>query len=141
MYKMNINPKKIQSVILSHFHGDHTGGLSGILKFNTDMSIYVPASFPERFKEAVRTYGYNLVEVKEPVKVCETAGTTGELDRGTKEQSCVINTQKGGVVITGCAHPGILKLVKRAKDLIDNKIPINEAFDIIKQKKLINHIN
>ncbi len=39
-----------------------------------------------------------------------------------KEQSLIIQTEKGLIIITGCAHPGIVKIVKRAKDLLKKDI-------------------
>ena len=42
--------------------------------------------------------------------------TTGELN-GIKEQSLIIATSKGLIVVTGCAHPGIVNIVKKAKEL------------------------
>jgi 7,8-dihydropterin-6-yl-methyl-4-(beta-D-ribofuranosyl)aminobenzene 5'-phosphate synthase len=39
-----------------------------------------------------------------------------------KEQGLVLRTQKGLVIITGCAHPGIVKMVNTAKDLFNEQI-------------------
>jgi len=33
-----------------------------------------------------------------------------------------INTRKGLVVITGCAHPGIVDIVRRAKEIIKTNV-------------------
>ncbi len=35
-----------------------------------------------------------------------------------KEQSLIIDSKKGLVVITGCAHPGVVNIVERAKELM-----------------------
>ncbi len=42
--------------------------------------------------------------------------TTGELGRGVKEQSLVLDVDARLVVITGCAHPGIVEIARFAKN-------------------------
>jgi 7,8-dihydropterin-6-yl-methyl-4-(beta-D-ribofuranosyl)aminobenzene 5'-phosphate synthase len=39
-----------------------------------------------------------------------------------KEQSLILETPKGLVIITGCAHPGIVQIVAKAKDLLKKDI-------------------
>ena len=39
-----------------------------------------------------------------------------------KEQSLVINTRRGIVVVNGCSHPGIVQIVRKAMKIIDKKI-------------------
>jgi 7,8-dihydropterin-6-yl-methyl-4-(beta-D-ribofuranosyl)aminobenzene 5'-phosphate synthase len=39
-----------------------------------------------------------------------------------KEQSLIIHTDKGLLVITGCAHPGIVKIIKTAKNLLRDDV-------------------
>lgn len=43
--------------------------------------------------------------------------TTGEMGFMIKEQSLIIKTPSGPVLITGCAHPGITNIVDRMKDM------------------------
>ena len=43
---LGINPKSIDTIFLSHIHGDHTDGLFGILERNPDITVYIPQSFP-----------------------------------------------------------------------------------------------
>ena len=70
----------------------------------------------------MKEYGARIVEVQEPLKICQEVYSTGELGTGIKEQSLVIYTEKGLVVITGCAHPGIVKIVNKAKDLFNDYV-------------------
>ena len=39
-----------------------------------------------------------------------------------KEESLLINTERGLVIITGCAHPGIVKVVRRAKEILKTNV-------------------
>jgi 7,8-dihydropterin-6-yl-methyl-4-(beta-D-ribofuranosyl)aminobenzene 5'-phosphate synthase len=43
MKQLQIDPKEIDMVVLSHIHSDHVGGLGGILDQNSDVTVYVPA--------------------------------------------------------------------------------------------------
>ncbi len=122
MKKLKIDPGKIDVVILSHIHGDHVGGLDSFLKENSNLIVYLPQSFPDDFKHNVNSYGAEVVEVGGPVKICKNTFSTGELGGWIKEQSLVIRTNKGLVVITGCAHPGIVKIVEKAKELVSDEV-------------------
>jgi len=122
MEKLGINPKEIDLVVLSHIHGDHVGGLSSFLEKNPEVVVYLPKSFPRGFKDGVKEYGAKIVEVREPLKICEGVYSTGELGTWIKEQSIIISTEKGLIVITGCAHPGIVKIVNKVKDLVKGDV-------------------
>lgn len=122
MEKLGINPEEIDVIVLSHIHGDHTDGLPAVLRKNSDVTVYVLHSFPYSFKENVRGYGSDVVSVSEPAKICENVYSTGELSLGIEEQALIIRTDRGLIVITGCAHPGIVRMVKKAKDLLKEDI-------------------
>ena len=122
MEKLGVDPKDIDTIVLSHIHGDHVGGLTGILERNPGVAVYMPESFPEDFKDTVKSYGSEIFEVKSPSEVSEGVYTTGELGTWIKEQSLMVNTGMGLVVITGCAHPGIVRVVERAKELSNQSI-------------------
>ncbi|NIO49627.1 MAG: MBL fold metallo-hydrolase [Candidatus Aminicenantes bacterium] len=120
--KLNVNPKDVELIAISHIHGDHTGGLSAFLDENNKVTVYLPVSFPEEFVSGVEKAGAKVVSVDKPVEICKGVFLTGEMGGLIKEQSLIIDTSKGLVVITGCAHPGIVGIVKRAKEVIDKQI-------------------
>jgi 7,8-dihydropterin-6-yl-methyl-4-(beta-D-ribofuranosyl)aminobenzene 5'-phosphate synthase len=122
MKKLGIDPREIQVVLLSHIHGDHIGGLPAFLRINRKVKIYVPASFPGRLKEEIRNRGATLEEVSRPKEIFPAVFTTGEMDGGIKEQSLVLRSPGGLIVITGCAHPGIVKIVRQAKEIANGKV-------------------
>jgi len=117
MEKLKMDLKEIDILVLSHIHGDHTGGLTGVLEKNPDVTVYIPKSFPSSFKNEIKSYGAKFVDVDNPIKIFDGIYTTGELGTWIKEQSLIIKTDKGLVVITGCAHPGIMNIVRKAKEV------------------------
>jgi 7,8-dihydropterin-6-yl-methyl-4-(beta-D-ribofuranosyl)aminobenzene 5'-phosphate synthase len=120
--ELDINPREIDLVVLSHIHGDHVGGLPSFLEKNPEVLVYLPESFPKSFKDKLKEYGAKIVEVQDPLKICEKVYSIGELGEWIKEQSLIIHTEKGLIVITGCAHPGIVKIINKAKDLFKNTV-------------------
>ena len=122
MAKLGVDPKEIDTVVLSHVHGDHVGGLTSFLKYNSSVTVYMPVSFPQSLKDEVTKTGAKLEEVDKARELFDGAFTTGELDGGIKEQSRILKTPKGLVVITGCAHPGIVNITKKAKEVAEGNI-------------------
>ena len=120
--KLAIDPNIIDIIILSHIHGDHTGGLHSLLEKNPNVTVYLLKAFPEKFKDNVRASGAKMVEVVQPLKICKNVYSTGQLGTWVKEQSLIIQTDKGLIVITGCAHPGIVKTLTTAKDFLNDDI-------------------
>jgi 7,8-dihydropterin-6-yl-methyl-4-(beta-D-ribofuranosyl)aminobenzene 5'-phosphate synthase len=99
MKELNIDPLEIGIIVLSHGHGDHTGGLAAILERNRHAEIYVPASV------TLRLSGRKVVSLSQPVWITKSVFSTGELK--DIEQSLAVKTDKGLVVIVGCSHPGV----------------------------------
>jgi 7,8-dihydropterin-6-yl-methyl-4-(beta-D-ribofuranosyl)aminobenzene 5'-phosphate synthase len=122
MSKLNINPQEVEVVVLSHVHGDHVGGLDSFLDQNSNVTVYLPRSFPDSFKDEVKRYGAKIVSVDKPLKICQNVYSIGELGTGIKEESLLINTEKGLIIVTGCAHPGIVDIVRRAKEILNTSV-------------------
>jgi len=119
MARLNIDPTGIEKVVLSHIHGDHTGGLTGLVQAGARPTVYVPPAFPDNFKRQISALT-ELVEVETGQEIASGMYTTGELHGGgVDEQALVVPTDAGLVVITGCAHPGIVRIVRAAKALFD----------------------
>lgn len=121
MYTLGIEPTQIESVILSHAHGDHIGGLSELLKTGVRPVVYLLPSFPASFKSQTEQVT-PIIEVSPGQSIATRLLTTGEMGNSIPEQALVIQTEAGLVVITGCAHPGIVEIVEQAQSLFDESV-------------------
>ena len=120
MQVLGLETSKIKTVVISHDHWDHTGGLWGILKDNPQTKVYACPNFSLEFKEKVKKLKGKLIEAKEAIEIAENIFVTGEIAGQYKgeyipEQALVLKTDKGISIITGCAHPGIINILKTVK--------------------------
>ena len=104
--ELNIDPTSIETIVISHAHGDHTGGLSEILKINERAQLFLPSSFRGALPER------RVTIVEDVVEICANIFSTGELE--AIEQSLAIRTDKGIFVVTGCAHPAMKNILGAA---------------------------
>ena len=120
--KMDLDADKIDFIVLSHEHGDHTEGISAFVKMKKDIPVIIPYSFSESFKKKMIGFGLDPVLIKEPAKICENLYTSGEFVYQIPEQALVLNTRQGLVVMTGCSHPGIIEMLKEIKSTFNKNI-------------------
>jgi 7,8-dihydropterin-6-yl-methyl-4-(beta-D-ribofuranosyl)aminobenzene 5'-phosphate synthase len=99
MEQLGIVPEHLGTIVISHAHGDHTGGLFEILEVNEHATIYIPASI------AGTIPGRKVVPVSQPLQISSDVFSIGELKY--IEQSLAVKTSRGIVVVTGCSHPGV----------------------------------
>jgi 7,8-dihydropterin-6-yl-methyl-4-(beta-D-ribofuranosyl)aminobenzene 5'-phosphate synthase len=111
LQQLHVQSETIATIVLSHEHGDHIGGLDAVL--HPGVTVFVPSSFSRRFKHAVAQVA-DVVEVTLPRELVPGVYTTGELGAWQKEQSLVLDTPKGMIVVTGCAHPGLEAILTAA---------------------------
>ena len=116
MEELGIGPQEIETIVLSHIHGDHVGGLASLLDQHHKVTVVIPPSFPADFKEGVRRSGALVQEAEGFTELCLDVYSTGEMGTSIKEQSLVLRTSQGLIVITGCAHPGVVQIVEAIKE-------------------------
>jgi 7,8-dihydropterin-6-yl-methyl-4-(beta-D-ribofuranosyl)aminobenzene 5'-phosphate synthase len=123
MEALGIKPAEIGVVVLSHVHGDHTGGLWGFLRARGGVPVYMPAGFPAAFGEQVRKLGGEATIAADPTAVCDGARTTGTMGKGQiEEHGLCVKTPDGWLLVTGCAHPGIAEMAERATKLVESPL-------------------
>ncbi len=121
MHQMHIEPSDIKTVVISHDHWDHTGGLDALLKIAPNCVVYGCPGFSTGFRTTVASHEIQLHEPRSLTKITDYLYTTGEITGTYKnapisEQALVVQKSNDIFVITGCAHPGITEIVRMVRD-------------------------
>jgi 7,8-dihydropterin-6-yl-methyl-4-(beta-D-ribofuranosyl)aminobenzene 5'-phosphate synthase len=149
---LRVDLGRLDFVVLTHRHGDHTSGLHQVLKVNPDVRIYAPVeqsqfdtptvpgqlkmiqrrvdsapddmhyyngNHPPRIASGSPWPGAKFTQIREPTEVLpgfwaistvsDVAGT-----REMNEISMAFKTPQGLVLMVGCSHPGIEKILEAA---------------------------
>jgi 7,8-dihydropterin-6-yl-methyl-4-(beta-D-ribofuranosyl)aminobenzene 5'-phosphate synthase len=142
---LGIDLTKLDAVIFSHRHHDHTVGAEYLFKVNPDVKVYAAkdphfgGAMPKSFfkKESslpveMQYFGGNPPDKIQrhnymPYENITTIGKVTEIFPGFflvpnksyvgEEISLHINTPEGQIVVTGCAHPGIEAILESSKDI------------------------
>ena len=127
MKKIDVDISNLKTVVISHDHWDHRGGLWGVLKENPKLKVYACPNFSRRFKNKVKSCGGQLIEADKFTPITKNVYTTGEIGgtyagRYMPEQALVSRTRKGMTILTGCAHPGIINIIENVKQNISGSI-------------------
>jgi len=130
--KMNIDLSKIKHIAISHDHWDHIAGLWYVINRFKDVNVYICPNFDIKIKERIRSFGVNVVETKGLLRIKDEIYSTGEIEGRYKninisEQALVVNSENGLIVLTGCAHPGILKIIEEVKA----KFPVEHIYLVL----------
>ena len=112
---LRVSPEAVTDIFISHNHWDHTGGLFGFLSKNPKVKVWLPASFSSVYQNELAASGAKSVRLKGPARIAAGIYSGGELGKEIKEQALVLETSQGLILLTGCSHPGIIGIVKKAK--------------------------
>lgn len=151
---LGIDFSKLQGIMFSHGHFDHTGGLLQVLEKTGKIPIYAhPALFSQHYSKNSGTLhkigipwsqaeleqsGADFIFSSAPHRVTPELLLSGEVPRISKVEtgdpnllslstsgeqitdplqddlSLFINTDKGLVILLGCAHAGLLNIIDHA---------------------------
>lgn len=159
---LGIDLNKVDKIVLSHGHSDHTGGLHQVLRRARKKEIEIIAhphiwavrynlrqGQADRFvgipfqRQELESFGATFNLTTSPVKITNSIMTSGEIpmvtsfeeayssgpirviagdtglepDKFLDDQAIIINTEQGLVVITGCAHRGVINTLYHAQQI------------------------
>lgn len=125
----NLNPEDIDDVFISHIHYDHFGGLKEFLKINPNVTVYLPDSTQsQKLSEPIidefsnTTFYFKDIPEEIFTGVYTTGSVKGVIGPYAYEQSLLIETESGIVIITGCCHPGLVETAERVQLLFESDI-------------------
>lgn len=159
--RLGIDLRRLDGIILSHGHFDHTGGLKLVLEKTGPVAVYAhPDLFSRRFSShggPLRKIGmaWNQVELellgadfqlsRDPVEIAENLLLSGRVPRTNSHEtgdpklviegangkhnsdpleddlSLFLRTDKGLVLLLGCAHAGLNNIIDHAIRTCDEK--------------------
>ena len=143
---LGVDLTRLDFVVISHRHGDHTDGLRHLLAVNPSVRIYAPddeyfggptpqaffqrkvPTLPKRMRyfggevPAVVPHGSpwraanitrvaSVLEVTPGIRLVRNLASEGPFSE-TPELSLVIDTPEGQVLLVGCSHPGIERILR-----------------------------
>jgi len=127
MRSLGITPDTIDEVFISHDHWDHTGGLNDLLEAAGEKR---PRIYRPNFSREPLEFRYGLI-------------TTGAMTGGViEEQSLIIRNKIGLVVLVGCSHPGLDRIIRFALEFGNIEAVIGgfhgfDRFDVLEKIPLI----
>ncbi len=121
--RLEIAPRQIDALFLSHDHPDHVGGVMAVLRARPAAEVALIESFPSGFNNAIEKRGGTAREIDPPRTISNNCLSTGQMRSWVRnEQALIILTDRGTIVLTGCAHPGVVEIVARAKALTRQEV-------------------
>ncbi|RLA94936.1 MAG: MBL fold metallo-hydrolase [Deltaproteobacteria bacterium] len=150
---LGVDFSRVEGVVLSHGHYDHTGGLAELLHQTKGLKVtahpdlfspkysrrhgglrYIGVPYP---KDALEGWGAELDLRREPMEVLPGVFTTGEVkERGRGDEDLLVKTEgglevdpllddlslfaetkEGIVLMVGCAHAGLVEILRHVEDL------------------------
>jgi 7,8-dihydropterin-6-yl-methyl-4-(beta-D-ribofuranosyl)aminobenzene 5'-phosphate synthase len=109
---LHIDASRINAVVFSHEHADHTGGVEA-LGDRSGLPTFFPAAFGEATRAAFIRQGLRLMPVSKAAAVLPGFATSDEMGTQIREEALVAEIPDGLVVVVGCAHPGIIPMLKQ----------------------------
>ena len=84
---------------------------------SSNVIAYTPEGHSKQIRNEVTNAGAKCEKLPNSLEICEAVHAIGKPTRNVKENSLFVEKEKGLVVVTGCAHAGIMDLVKIAKEM------------------------
>jgi 7,8-dihydropterin-6-yl-methyl-4-(beta-D-ribofuranosyl)aminobenzene 5'-phosphate synthase len=137
---LNVDLSRVDALVLSHDHLDHTGGLDA-LGMRVSLPAYYARGFDPRVVDSLSAARYTPIPVHRSVEIFPGIRVSDEMvlkaaaqppasgvnpaapaTPAIAEEALLVDTPQGLVVIVGCAHPGIVSMLRQIKQTTNRPI-------------------
>ena len=120
--RFTVDIAQIRHIVISHDDWDHVSGLWDILALNRQCTVYVPPHAAPEIKDRITHFGAVVSEHHSGKEIAPGIFISEELraesdGRVIYEQAAYLRTEKGIVVVCGCAHPGVVTIVEQVRTM------------------------
>jgi metal-dependent hydrolase (beta-lactamase superfamily II) len=130
MKALGIGVDDFDTVVISHNHGDHVGGMKWMRRRTFSLANeQIDLAGKRAFTPIPMEYpGLTPVHAKDPTVIADGVATTGTIPRQlfigrVDEQALVVNVaERGLVLIVGCGHQTVPKLISRTQAVFSEPI-------------------
>ena len=123
MAAFNLPPESIDLLFLSHPYWDHIGGLDSFLEVNSQVTVVVHEGFSKHLIQDLRTLCHEVIVVNAaPQPLAPGLFSTGMLDSEPPEHGLILDIDGVTAAISGCAHPGMERIVERARTFLGKPV-------------------
>jgi 7,8-dihydropterin-6-yl-methyl-4-(beta-D-ribofuranosyl)aminobenzene 5'-phosphate synthase len=134
---MGVEPGSIEAAMISHQHPDHRNGIQRLYPLHRRMRVhFLDAFYPRAYEEAAAV-GLRPRREAGPFELVPGAHSTGMIEGDPHEQSLAVETSQGIVLLVGCSHPGIVKIVEtvRRQRSVDEIFLVLGGFHMFQQQE------
>jgi len=124
--ELNIDISQIEAILITHWHKDHCGALTKVLKLiPKEIPVYTPLETRKEEKAIKKVRGIPIPSENSQT-IAKGCITTGRIKNGNgkiiAEHSLIINVKNRGLMIlVGCSHPGVCKIVHQAQKITEKQ--------------------
>ena len=111
--RIGVAPDDLDLVVLSHHHRDHSGGLPRLLYNRPRLEVSVPKAAASEISKRLPRDALLIGETG-PRDLGPGVRSTGDMGGDIPEQSLLLDSAEGAVMLVGCGHPGVRALLTAA---------------------------
>ncbi len=119
MEALNISPKDLDAVVISHHHWEMVDGIGYILRENPNLPVYATDVIVDRL--GIKSWAKNFKSVPKELRLTPNVFLMNlQSPRfeggpfGIQEVHIVVKTKEGLVILQGCGHPRIVNIMKKS---------------------------
>jgi len=116
--RLEVDRSKLESLIISHRHRDHTGGIESVFELRPDIPVYLPEDIDVPFPNKEVISGHVILK-RMSTGTIRIIHTIGEYKGSPIPENHIVLVDKDddAYIFCGCCHTGIDKVVEVVADM------------------------